>query len=339
VATIKDIARKLNISVSTVSYALNGGPRSVPEGVRQKVLDIAKELDYRPNRVARSLVTGLCGVIGIVPPSIESDVFNSPFVRMTWNALVNEAEALGQDLLLFAGHNRNSPDQAGSAFLDGRIDGIVFIAPRSDAGAVPFLCARNFPAATIAGGDQGCLTYKVDNEGGVRQALGHLYSLGHRRIAHLAGSPLAPDSVERQRTYLEWMSEKPDVELREGYIQNGWLSTPGGFQAGLRLLEARPRPTAVFASNDEMAYGLSQALHAHGLSIPRDLSIVGFDDCDLSYAFNPPMSTVRQPIAEMASAALRSVVALVRREQPTPATVFPTELVVRASTAPVGVAV
>lgn len=332
-ATIKDIAKRLNISTSTVSYALNGGPRQVPDDVRQKVLAIARELDYLPNRVARSLVTGLCGVIGIVPPSIESDVFNSPFVRMIWNALVNEAEALGQDLLLFAGHNRNSPEQSGSEFLDGRIDGIVFIAPSPDNGAIRFLRSRGFPTATIAGGEEGDLTYKVDNAGGVRQALDHLYALGHRRIAHLSGWASAPDALERERAYVTWVESKDDVEGRPEFVQVGNLTVPGGHEAGLRLIDLNPRPTAVFVGNDEMAYGLTQALHSRGLSVPDDLSIVGFDDCDLSFAFNPPLTTVRQPIAAMASAALRSVVASVRLEKAMPATVFPTELVVRASTA------
>jgi LacI family transcriptional regulator len=330
-ATIKDIARQLSISTSTVSYALNGGPRTVPDEVRRKVLELAKELDYRPNRIAKSLVTGFCGVIGIVPPSVESDVFNSPFVRMTWNAIVNEAEILGQDLLLFTGHNRNSPDEAGLEFLDGRIDGVVFIAPRFDAKAIPFLTARGFPLASISSSEDGNLNYKVDNEGGVRQAIEHLYQLGH-----LTGQPDSPDSVARERAFRTQIARMPGLEFHPEYVQCGHFTTPGGFQAALRMLEVQPRPTAVFVANDEMAYGFTQALHSRGLSVPDDMSIVGFDDCDLSFAFNPPLTTVRQPVVPMASAALRSVVALIREQEPTPGAIFPTELVVRASTAPTG---
>ena len=293
-ATIKDIARQLSISTSTVSYALNGGPRSVPEDVRRKVLELAKELDYRPNRIAKSLVTGFCGVIGIVPPSVDSDVFNSPFVRMTWNAIVNEAELLGQDLLLFTGHNRNSPDEAGLEFLDGRIDGVVFIAPRFDAKAIPFLTARGFPLASISSSEDGSLNYKVDNDGGVRQAMEHLYHLGHRRIAHVSGQLDSPDAFARERAFRSQIEAMRGLEFRPEYVQSGQFTTPGGYEAALRLLEVEPRPTAVFIANDEMAYGFTQALHSRGLSVPEDMSIVGFDDCDFSFAFNPPLTTVRQ---------------------------------------------
>lgn len=333
-ATIKDIARKLSISTSTVSYALNGGPRPVPEDVRRRVLELAKELDYRPNRVARSLVTGFCGVIGIVPPSVESDVFNSPFVRMTWNAIVNEAEQTGQDLLLFTGHNRNLPDEPGLVFLDGRIDGVVFIAPRSDTKAISFLAARGFPLATIASSEDGNLNYKVDNEGGVRQAMGHLMNLGHRKIAHLAGQQDSPDSVEREDAYRRIVESTSGLVFRPEYVQIGDFTTPGGYRAGKKLMALKDRPTAVFVGNDEMAYGLTQALHDLGLSVPGDVSVVGFDDCDFSFAFNPPLTTIRQPVVSMASAAVRSVISLIRQEAPMPATVFPTELVIRSSTAP-----
>jgi LacI family transcriptional regulator len=333
VATIKDIARTLRISTSTVSYALNGGPRPVPDEVRRRVLQVASELEYRPNRIAKSLVTGLCNVIGVVPPCVDADIFNSPFVRMTWNALVNEAEALQQDLLLFAGQNRNFPNQTGLEFLDGRIDGIIFIAPRSDTSAIHYLAGRRFPLATIASDEGDHLNYKVDNEGGVRLAMEHLYELGHRRIAHLAGYP-SPDSEARESAFRRIAMEMPEAQVLTEYVERGDFTMSGGFHAGLRLLKLNPRPTAVFAGNDEMACGLIQALQSQGVSVPEEMSIVGFDDCDLCYAFNPPLTTIRQPVVAMASAAVRSVVSLVRQQEPTPATVFPTELVVRASTAP-----
>ena len=166
-ATIKDIARKLNISTSTVSYALNGGPRTVPKEVKERVLALARELEYRPNRIARSLVTRRTNAIGVVPPAIMENVFLSPFVRSAWNGLVNAAGPLGQDLFLYTGHDRNSPDEPGQELLDGRIDGIVFIAPRPDAGAVQFVHDRKFPYSVLSGAAPG-MSFNADNEGGVR---------------------------------------------------------------------------------------------------------------------------------------------------------------------------
>jgi len=337
-ATIKDIARRLNISTSTVSYALNGGPRNVPDDVKQRVFDIARELDYRPNRVARSLVTRKANAIGVVPPSTETNVFLSPFVRLAWNSIVNEAERLGQDLLLFTGHNRNVPGESGNELLDGRIDGVVFIAPRSDVSVIRFLQDRGFPFTSIASAlDSAGPSFGCDNGGGVAQALEHLQSLGHRRIAHIAGGPNSPDAVYRMDAFKHYMCLR-GLDVPEGYIQPGAFTVESGYAAGLRLLRLNPRPTAVFVGNDEMAYGLCQALREAGISVPHDVSIVGFDDCDMSYAFNPPITTVQQPVAEMAAAALRAAVDIANGDIPSgvghaASAQFPTRLIVRGSTA------
>ncbi|CAN5420367.1 LacI family DNA-binding transcriptional regulator [soil metagenome] len=333
-ATIKDIAKRLNISTSTVSYALNGGPRAVPEAVRQRVVDLARELDYRPNHAARSLVTRRTNTVGIVPPSTETNVFLSPFVRLAWNALVNEAEALEQDLLLFSGHNRNLPDEHADKLLDGRIDAVVFIAPREDARAIPFLSERNFPHTAVSSSALASSPrFGCDNRGGVQQAIDHLRDLGHHRIAHAAGSPDAPDGVQRAVAFCDIL-EEAGLPVSNGYVQPGDFTTGSGFQAGLRLLALPERPTAVFAGNDEMAYGLCQAFREAGLSVPGDISVVGFDDADLSYAFNPPITTVQQPLAAMASAALRGAVDLANGTDRVAGAEFATKLIVRGSTAP-----
>jgi len=337
-ATIKDIARKLNISTSTVSYALNDGPRNVPPEVKKRVLDLARELDYRPNRVARSLVTRKANAIGVVPPSTETNVFLSPFVRLAWNAIVNEAETLGQDLLLFTGHNRNLPGESGNELLDGRIDGVVFIAPRSDVQAIPFLQERGFPFTSIASATSSAgPSFSCDNAGGVAQALDHLRSLGHRRIAHVAGGQDSPDAMRRMEAFHEYMWSR-GLAVPDGFLQKGAFTVESGYAAGLRLLRVSPRPTAVFVGNDEMAYGLCQALREAGLDVPGDVSLVGFDDCDMSYAFNPPITTVQQPVAEMAAAALRAAVDIANGDIPSgvghaASAQFPTRLIVRGSTA------
>lgn len=334
-ATIKDIARRLNISTSTVSYALNGGPRNVPDEVKQKVLNLARELDYRPNRVARSLVTRKANTIGVVPPSTETNVFLSPFVRLAWNAIVNEAETLEQDLLLFTGHNRNSPDEAGLELLDGRIDAVVFIAPRKDVTAIRFLKEREFPFSSIASsGKMLGPTFCCDNAGGVRQALDHLRGLGHRRIAHVSGSRTSPDAHQRADAYCQYMQDL-GLGIPDGYLQEGAFTVDSGYAAARRLLNTRPMPTAVFLANDEMAYGFCQAVREAGLSVPEDISLVGFDDCDMSYAFNPAITTIQQPVAEMAAAALRAAVDLANEAEYPSSAEFPTTIIVRGSTAPV----
>jgi DNA-binding LacI/PurR family transcriptional regulator len=332
-ATIKDIARKLNISTSTVSYALNGGPRTVPDEVKERVLALARELEYRPNRIARSLVTGRTNTIGVVPPAVEQNAFLSPFVRSAWNGLVNAAAPLAQDLLLYTGHDRNRPDEPGQELLDGRIDGIVFIAPIPEAGAVRFVHERNFPFAIIAGSSEIARpTYTADNDAGVRLALEHLRDLGHHRVAHVTGSLGSSDAQVRLKAFRRHVQEL-GLDSDPALIVEGAFIIESGYRAGHHLMRLSEPPTAVFTANDEMAYGVCQAVRELGRSVPADLSVVGFDDTDLSFVFTPPITTVRQPVQEMAKAALRAAVAIVNGEGSPPSHIFPTELVVRGSTA------
>lgn len=332
-ATIKDIARILKISTSTVSYALNGGPRTVPEEVKNKVLELAKELDYRPNRVARSLVTGRTNSVGVVPPAVGADVFLSPFVRAAWNGLVSAAAPLDQDLLLYTGHDRNRPEDQGFELMDGRIDGVVFIAPRPDAGSLRAVAQRGLPLATVSGERaEGGISYTCDNRGGVREAVRHLVTLGHRRIAHITGNLAAGDGVVRHEAFLAALSEfgvEPDHDL----IVHGNFTIVTGAECGNYLLDLPKPPTAVFCSNDEMAYGMCQVARERGVSVPEQLSVVGFDDTVMNAIVTPPLTTVRQPINDMAIASLRAVVRLIQGGDPPQAHEFPTELIVRGSTA------
>lgn len=333
-ATIKDIARQLNISTSTVSYALNGGPRNVPEDVRERVLALARELDYRPNRVARSLVTRRANSIGVVPPSVDNNVFQSPFVRSAWNGLVNAAGPLEQDLLLYTGHDRTRPNEPGQELLDGRIDGIVFIAPRPSAGAVRFLADRKFPFATIASEDgTPGLRFTADNGSGVHEAIHHLVELGHRRIAHIAGAMDSADGRSRCNHFLD-LQEPLGLEREDELVQWGSFTIDHGARAGRRLLSLPEPPTAVFCANDEIAYGLCLTLRDMGLSVPEDISVIGFDDSDLSHVMMTPLTTVRQPVDAMAAAALQAVVAVINGADGLVGREFPTELVARESTAP-----
>ncbi len=332
--TVKDIAKQLNLSTSTVCYALNGGPRTVTEEVKKRVLDKARELDYRPNRLARSLVKGSTHTIGVVPPSTETNVFMSPFVQLAWNAIVNEAEITGQDILLFAAKNLNSPNEPGLGLLDGRIDGVIFIAPMLNAGPIMSVTERGLPFASICSSqDAPGIHMTADNCQGIRQAIRHLIELGHTRIAHIAGSPDSPDGQIRFAAYRESM-QGFDLPILDGYIEQSSFTRSFGYEATLRLLRLKDRPTAIIASNDELGVGACVAAREMGIDVPNDLSIVGFDDTEMASLCYPPLSTVQQPIGEMAGAAIRAVVRLAGGQNDVKSVCFPTRLVVRASTAP-----
>jgi len=331
--TVKDIAKQLNLSTSTVCYALNGGPRTVTEEVRRRVLEKAKELDYRPNRLARSLVKGSTHTIGVVPPSTETNVFLSPFVQLAWNAIVNEAENSGQDILLFAAKNLNSPNEPGLGLLDGRIDGVIFIAPMLNAGPIMSVTERGLPFASICSSpDAPGIHMTADNAQGIRQAVGHLVELGHSRIAHVAGPPDSPDGRIRIEAFKDSMREF-GLPIPAWYIEQNSFTRVFGYEAALRLLRLKNRPTAVVAANDEVATGVCIAAREIGLDVPGDLSVVGFDDTEMASLFFPALTTVQQPIGEMAAAALRVVTRLAARKNGVKSVCFPTKLVVRASTA------
>lgn len=333
-ATIKDIAKRLNLSVSTVSYALNGGPKPVSTDVRDSVFAAARELGYRPNRQARSLITGKNLVVGVVFPAIEPNTLLSPFLQHTLNGIVNAAEELRQDILLLTAADRNKREGLPEETIDSRIDGVIFIAPPVASPAVRVVDDRRMPYAVLGGQAAGHgLSFNADNEGGVHLAIEHLVSLGHRRIGHIAGLQNQTDGQSRQRAYVEAMHAQ-GLEIPDGYLQPGNFHMDGGM-AGFRHLMALPNPpTAIFCANDGAVFGAIQAAHAMGVRIPEDVSLVGFDDHAMSGAFQPPVTTVRQPLDAMGAAALRAIVHLSRGEDLPPDTTFHTSLIVRATTAP-----
>jgi DNA-binding LacI/PurR family transcriptional regulator len=217
--------------------------------------------------------------------------------------------------------------------MDGRIHGVVFIAPLRDAGAIGFLAERGFPFVSVSSQPAGPgLHFNADNRRGVVDALEHLVALGHRQIAHITGWPGSPDGKIREDVFRRFCADKGWIVPPE-FVEEGNFTVKSGYDAATKLLRLNPRPTAIFAANDEMAYGVCQAARDLGLTIPSDLSVIGFDDSDLCTIHTPQLSTVRQPVDEMATAALRAVVALGNGQTGLASTTFRTQLVIRASTA------
>ncbi len=331
--TIKDIATRLNISVSTVSYALNGGPRPVPEAVRDRVLEAARELNYRPNRVARSMITGRSHTIGVVPPGITHNVFLSPYLQHALSGVANAANDLHHDLIIFTRFEAADTEAMLGFLLDGRVDGALFVAPSLTDEATRQLAHSGLPCVCVStSAHEGLPSFSPDNEGGIRLVMEHLFGLGHRRFAHIAGRPEMDDAIARRAGFESFLRDKglpcpPDV------IVDGDFTMEGGALAMGELLKRGSRATAVVCANDEMAVGALRIAQEAGLRVPDDLSITGFDMSPYSGFVEPPITTVSQPVIEIAAAATSALVALIEG-QPAPSNrVFATELVVRASTA------
>lgn len=329
-ATIKDIARRLNISVSTVSYALNGGPRSVPEEVKKKVFEVAKELDYRPNSLARSLVTRRTKTIGVVPGILAHDLVLSPFIRVMLNGILNALEDHEHDGLIFTGMNLRGNRIQVDRLLDGRIDGVVFLPPTPEDEVLRNLDQRRFPYVTIAAQPRhSSVNFTSDNAMGVHIAIDHLVEKGHSRIGMVAGREDHLDGTIRNRAFAEAL-ERHGLAFNPHWVEEGDFTDQGGAAAAARILRNPNRPTAIFCANDESAFGAMIAARSLGIDIPKDLSIVGYDDIFISQQAIPPLTTIRQSVEDMGLAAVNGLIDLISG-QSVESKIFEPKLVQRSS--------
>ncbi len=331
-STIKDIAQRLNVSVSTVSYALNGGPRQVPERTRRRVLEVAAELRYRPNRLARALQGRRSHVLGIVPTLVAPNVAIGPYFVAGVNGIIEASEAAGHDVLIYTQHSSFDTEEGARGLADGRSDGVIFLAPTIGSPGPAYLRDIEFPHVVIDGDErEGSLTFKVDNLAGIDIAVGHLADLGHRRIAHLAGPETMRDGIERREGFFRAMAAR-DLPIDARDVIEAGFEARTGRGAAIALLEGDDRPTAVVCANDEVAHTLVAVANARGLRVPEDLSIVGFDDSVFAQLALPGLTTVAQPTARIAFEAAESLVRLVEGSAEEEHRLFTPELVVRHST-------
>ncbi len=331
-AKLKDIAQKLNLSISTVSYALNGGPRTVSAEVRDRVLIAARELEYRPNRVARSLMTGRSHTVGVVPTEAVVHLALTPYFQSVLNGIINSAEETGNDVLIFTRFDQSNVDMFADTLLDGRADGLIFLAPLIHSPIFEAIESSGIPyvvTSSPTGGRAVC--FAVDNAEGVTTALNHLTSLGHRKIGHIRGTRRVTDGVVRAKAFEDYAMDN-GLEVRAEWMLDGDFTPTGGYQAGKQILASKDRPTAVFCSNDEMAAGFARACYELGVRIPQDISLMGFDDAPICQLLFPQLTTIRQPLEEMGAAAYRTLVSLVDGEDASSSQLFPTQLIKRTST-------
>jgi DNA-binding LacI/PurR family transcriptional regulator len=344
--TMRDIAIATGVSRSTVSRVLNDSPLIVPIApeTRARILAAARDLDYRPNPLAR----GLRGAPTMLLGAIVRDI-TDPFFAVAIEAVSRAARDRGYNIVLGHAHSSSSEALELAAVLEARqCDAILLL---GDMGDQPRLLAdlhdSHVPVVTMWQGSvpDRIPGVQVDNRLGTRLAIEHLAGLGHRDIAFIGGRPLG-DIRERQSAYEEAMA--PLVgELPADYIRHE-ANTPARGEAALVTLMRLPRPpTAIVASTDVLALGVLRAAIVHGIRVPGDVSVVGFDDIPMAQVTVPALTTVRMPTEAMTEAAIRLAVergggatgtgpsdgpAGATEEAPLVA-VFPPTLVVRDSTA------
>lgn len=334
-ASIDDVARLANVSTSTVSYVLNNGPRKVGPKLTARVWAAVRELDYRPSRIARSMVTGRSGVLGVIHTPYTYEANGSSYVNKVMNGIALGAQQHRYDVLLYTNALTDQVETALSDLLDGRSDGLVAIAPGRHHEIISQLTARKVPLVSISGyGHKGVPFHICDNEHGVEQAVRHLAELGHRKIGTLYGDLSSHDGRERYKAFNQ-ITERLHLQGENAWKAGGQFSSDRTQDWVRKMLSLADRPTAIFAANDDMAVAAMETAQAMGLRVPEDLSVVGFDDTLLARLCNPPLTTVNQPLESMGTSAVRNLLHLLKGESVPTLMRFPTTLVVRGSTAPV----
>jgi LacI family transcriptional regulator len=328
--TIYDVARLAGVSTATVSRSLNGTGQIAP-GTRAAIDAAVEQLGYRPNTIARSLVTKSTQTIALLLPDITN-----PFYAALVSGIQQRALEAGYTMLLCTTEGDPEREEQYLSVLrakqvDGAlVDGLVLPPDRVArfvADGFPIVCLdRDVDSASVP-------LVQVDNRLGAKLATEHLLSLGHTRVAHVAGAPELGISEQRVAGYREALAEA-GIEPDPALVAVGSFTVEGGYEAAKSLLADGP-PTAVFAANDLSAIGVLNAIAESGRRVPADVSVVGFDDLHLSAYTTPPLTTIHQPALEIAERAMQLLLDLsngrkVRRLRH----VLEPALVVRGSTAP-----
>ncbi len=323
--TIRDIARLAGVSTTTVSRTLNHKPDVDPE-TRERIMRIINERRYIPSVTASRLAGGKSHLLGAFVPSLTWPLM--PFILQ---GIAEVIEQTSYELVLYSLSHRTDR----SALIDrilatGLIDGLIAIYPdgiarvesspdfidREASQHLLQVYQQGFPVVVL---DDQSLPGQLpwvgpDNRVGAYEAVRHLIALGHRRIAHIQGPAFYQCSYDRFLGYRQAL-EEAGIELDTTIVEQGDFTTPGGFAVAEQLLSATERPTAIFAANDQMAYGVLEAARVRGMRVPEDVAVIGFDDIITLAPVRPSLTTVRQPFQEMGKQAAETLLALAHAPQ------------------------
>jgi LacI family transcriptional regulator len=292
--TLKDVAQEAGVNLSTASRSLNGS-YGVHERTRQRVLETARRLQYRPNRVARGLATGRSHTFGLV----VSDIRNPYFAEVARGAEDAAFRAGWEVVLCNSDLDAEKQMRYLRSLAEKRVDGVLMNSVLSLSRTQQEELARlRVPVVLLnrPSDPQTFSTVCADNFEGGRLAGEYLVRLGHRAPAHLTGPRRHGNLADRARGFLHAVSG--------GVVIHGDHTSSGGYAMATRLFRERPATTAIFAGNDVLAFGAIRAARELGLRVPEDISILGFDDVELAALVDPPLTTVHQPKYEMGEAGI-----------------------------------
>lgn len=320
--TRNDVAHRAGVSPAVVSYVLNNGPRPVSASARQRVLEAIAELGYRPDGRARALRAGHDNTLGLVLPDTTN-----PFFAELARAIEDAAYAAGYAVLV--GNSADDAEREHSyidALAERRVAGLVLVSARPDQSlsqlstlSIPALAMDRTPDESLVS------TLRIDNRGGAAAGTDHLIEHGHTDVAFIGGTDDEGVSAERQKG---WRMALEAAGLTIGPSTFAPFTAAGGAEAGQELLKRPRRPTAMLVSSDVQAIGVIHAAHQIGLRVPEDLALVAFDGTAAGAFTSPPLTSIGQPIGQLAATAVNH---LIHRPIRTVHLTLVSELIVRDS--------
>ncbi|HEY0174232.1 MAG TPA: LacI family DNA-binding transcriptional regulator [Pyrinomonadaceae bacterium] len=329
-SSIKDVAREAEVSTATVSHVVNN-TRFVSEEVRARVLGAIERCGYYPNAHARSLASGRSQTFGLV----VSDISN-PFFPELVKSIEAAAFERGYDVML--SNTNYEPERTSHyvrRFIERKVAGVVVMTSELDTALIGELASRDVSVVFLDLGKPGVhmSNLTVNYEAGIEEAIRHLVSFGHSEIAFVGGPERLRSAARRLEAFRASMRRHlPGARVR---FHRGDFKLEGGRRAAAEILSARGRPTAVLAANDLMALGVMVELRAAGLEIPRDVSVIGFDDIAFAALAEPPLTTICLPRVELGRRAVEALMMNIEHPERRGVQInIPTYLITRASTGP-----
>lgn len=331
-ATITDVARKAGVSIKTVSRVMNK-EANVTEATAKKVQTAAKALNYEPNLSARMLAGSRSFSIGLV----YENPHEFSYLKRVLDGIFDACGKEGYSLLLkpCLSPKEQVVEEIQQFIKQTRIDGIVLIAPLGDVPELNrYLVKEAIPFAQIAPktDDKNAIVVHCDEQLAAFKMTEHVISLGHKRVGFIKGDPDHGATSLRYRGYVEAL-RKHGIKYDAKLVRQGYFNFESGQRACEKMLQLTPPPTAIIASNDDMAAGANFAAREQQIAVPEELSITGFDDTPTAAHLWPPLTTVKQPITQMASVATERLISWIKGDEPVrTGEPFNCELIIRRST-------
>ncbi|MCP1451180.1 LacI family DNA-binding transcriptional regulator [Priestia megaterium] len=307
---IIDVAKKANVSTATVSRVLSK-PNTVTEETTEKVLQVIKELNYQPNALARQLRTLETKTILVIVPDITNPFFSKVLRGIESVAVINGYQVLLGD----TGNDLERENGYLNILLQKKADGMVLLTARMESKNIEEM-ALKYPVVLACEYIEGSAipTVSINNISGAQKATEYLVKLGHKRIGFISGPLDGVIGQDRLKGFYQTMT-RHNLTVESILVQEGNFSYESGFNIMNQFLALNHPPTAVFAANDEMAFGAINAISSKGLSVPHDISVVGFDDIKFSSIFKPTLTTISQPAFEMGTMAMKLLIKLMNKEE------------------------